>query len=57
MTNYQWAYNNTGNYFSSLPGFDMNYDGWNQASGTSGSDDVVIAVLDTGWNAETRISK
>lgn len=52
MTNYQWAYNNTGNYFSSLPGFDMHYDGWNQASGTSGSDDVVIAVLDTGVDAE-----
>lgn len=52
MTNYQWAYNNTGNYFGSLPGFDMNYAGWNQASGTSGSDDVVIAVLDTGVDAE-----
>ncbi len=52
MTNYQWAYNNTGNYFGSLPGFDMHYDGWNQASGTSGSDDVVIAVLDTGVDAK-----
>lgn len=48
MTDYQWAYDNTGDYFSSLKGFDMNYEGWNQPSGTTGSDDVVIAVLDTG---------
>ena len=48
MTDYQWAYDNTGDYFSSLPGFDMHYDGWNQDSGAAGSDDVVVAVLDTG---------
>lgn len=48
MTDYQWAYDNTGNYFSSLKGFDMHYEGWNQVSGATGNDDVVIAVLDTG---------
>lgn len=47
MTDYQWAYQNTSKHFSSLEGFDMNYDGWNKGS-SSDNDDVVIAVLDTG---------
>ncbi|MCU6762740.1 Cell wall-associated protease precursor [uncultured Roseburia sp.] len=46
MTDYQWAYNNTGEYFGSQKGFDMNIPGWNQPSGEN--KDIVIAVLDTG---------
>lgn len=46
MTGYQWAYNNTGDYFSSLKNFDMNISGWNQPA--ESSDQTVIAVVDTG---------
>lgn len=50
MTEFQWAYNNLGTFGGEgSAGFDMGYDGWNDAQGSD--DDVVVAVVDTGVDA------
>lgn len=51
LTEFQWEYDNDGTMGGDgSAGIDMGYDGWNASAGT-GSDDVVVAVVDTGVDA------
>lgn len=51
LTEFQWEYDNDGTMGGDgSAGVDMGYEGWNASTGT-GSDDVVVAVVDTGVDA------
>ena len=52
MTDYQWGFDNSGQ-FGGTPGFDMNYDAWKvQNTAASATDPVVVAVFDSGVDAD-----
>ncbi|QCT73167.1 S8 family serine peptidase [Eubacterium maltosivorans] len=52
MTDYQWGFDNSGQ-FGGKKDFDMNYDAWKaQNTAASGTDPVVVAVFDSGVDAE-----